>query len=69
MLLPPSMLDQEAYPCGPTGMARYIEARLTELEEQKAGRPPKEVRREINKQMHLFRDLLRWCKTRAGYVP
>jgi len=44
-----------------------IEARIAELEGEKSALPRRE-RRPINQQIHLLRDVLDWCKTRAGYV-
>lgn len=68
MQLPPSALDPEDYPRGPTGMARYLEARIDELEGQKRECRSRDERRPINQTLHQLRDLLGWCKTRAGYV-
>ena len=66
-MLPPSELDPDAYPRGPWGMARFMEARIAELEEQRKACRTRTERRPINKQLHLVRGLLRWCETRAGY--
>jgi hypothetical protein len=69
MELPPSLVDKDDYPSGPTGMARYLEARLDEMEGQKRECRFRDERRPINQQMHQLKDLLRWCKTREGYDP
>jgi hypothetical protein len=67
--LPPSALDPDAYPLGPTGGAHFMEARIAELEAQKRGCRTRDERRPINKLLHTLRGLLRWYKSRAGYVP
>lgn len=68
MELPPSNVDPDDFPSGPTGMARYLEARIDELEGRKIDGRCREERRPINKQIHACRGMLRRCKTRAGYV-
>jgi hypothetical protein len=67
--LPPSALDPDAYPLGPTGGARFMEARIAELEAQKLECRTRAARAPINKHLHVLRDLLRFYKTRAGYDP
>lgn len=69
MELPPSAYDPDDYPRGPAGMARYLEDRLEELEGKKCEARTRAERRPINKHLHRCRDLLRWCKSRAGYLP
>lgn len=68
MSLPPSLVDKDDFPRGPTGMARYLEARIDELEGQRLDAGDRHERRPINKALHACRDMLRWCKSRAGYV-
>lgn len=67
--LPVSAIDKDDYPNGPTGMARYLEDRIEELEGQKCDAASGADRRPINKQLHACRNLLKWVKSRAGYVP
>ena len=52
---------------GPNRMAEMLEERIAELMLEKAALPQSE-RRPINQRLHQLRNLLRWCKTRAGYV-
>lgn len=66
--LPPSSINQDDYPLGPTGMARFLEDRIEELESQKCEAASRADRRPINKQMLVCRDLLKWVKSRDGYV-
>lgn len=68
MSLPPSCVDPDDFPRGPTGMARYLEARIDELEGQRLDTRDRHERRPINKQLHACRDMLRWCMSREGYV-
>lgn len=63
-----SEVDSETEERGPNAMARTIEARIAELEAEKAACRTREERRPINQHLHMLRDLLAWCKTRAGYV-
>lgn len=66
--MPPiSKLDRDDYPKGPEGRARWLMDRIAELEAERAVVPRLE-RRPINQQLHVLRGLMRWCKTRAGYV-
>lgn len=67
-MLPESKINEDDYPQGPNGMAKLCEDRLAKLAAQKADCRDKETRRAINKHAHLLRELLGWCKTRAGYV-
>lgn len=66
--LPPSALNQDDYPRGPNGMALFVEHRIVELETALADCTTREARRPINKHLHTLRGMLRWCKSRAGYV-
>lgn len=67
--LQPSSIDPDDYELGPTGLARFLEDRIEELEAQKCEAATKADRRPINRQLHRCRDLLRWAKSRAGYEP
>jgi hypothetical protein len=69
MSLPPSSIDPEDYPSGPTGMAQYLVDRIDELEGLKLEATCREERRPINQALHRCRDMLRWCRSRAGYDP
>jgi len=62
------MAKVDDYPQGPNGMARACEDQIAELEAQKLT-VPRSQRRPINQRLHAIRELLAWCKTRAGYVP
>lgn len=71
MELPPSKLDrddQDKYPLGPNGLARFCEDRIAELESAKAECRTRDERSPINKHLFTLRDLLRFAKSRAGYV-
>lgn len=50
-------------------LAALLLARIAELEEQKGECRTRDERRPINKQLHLCRGMLRWCRLRAGYKP
>lgn len=52
---------------GPTGMARVLEAKIAELQLERAA-VPRSDRRPINQRLHTLRGLLTWCRSRAGYV-
>lgn len=65
--LPPSELDSDDYPPGPNGMAALCEARIAELEGWRKILPRAE-RRPVNQHIHTLRGMVRWCKSRAGYV-
>ena len=54
-------------PTGPYGVAKACEAKIIELEALRATVTPSK-RRAINKWLHILRDLVKWCQTRAGYV-
>ena len=66
--LSPSKLDRDSCPSGPNGMARMCEDRIAELLEQKAECRTRAERSPINKYIHMLRNMLRWCKSRTGYV-
>lgn len=67
-MLPESKLDLDNYGNGPKELERSCLDRLAELESQKAKCKDKTQRRAINKHMHTLRDMVKWCRTRAGYV-
>ncbi len=56
--------DQES---GPNGIARVCEETIVRLEAERAALPRSE-RREINQKLQQVRHMLRWCRTRVGYV-
>jgi hypothetical protein len=66
--LPPSALDASAYPKGPKGMAALCADRLAELQGQLGEVRTKAGRSAINKHIHLLKGLIRWSKSRAGYI-
>ena len=66
--LPPSRINRDDYPHGPNGMARLLEDRIAELEAHRAECRTREERKPFNKQLHAVRGLLRFAKSRAGYV-
>lgn len=66
--LPPSSLDRSAYPSGPNGMARMCEDRLAELVRQAAASVDAAELKAIKRQTKVVRDLLRFAKSRAGYI-
>lgn len=51
---------------GPRRIAMKLEGQIAELEAQRAT-VAKADRKVINRKLHMHRELLRWCKTRAGY--
>lgn len=61
------MARRDGYPEGPNGMARACEDTIAELEAKRLTVPRSE-RRGINQRLHAIRELLAWCKTRAGYI-
>lgn len=65
--LPPSEIDEADFPKGPNGLAALCEARIEELERWKRILPKCE-RRPINQQLHTLQGMVKWCKSRAGYV-
>lgn len=68
MQLPSSSLDVDAYDPGPNGLARLCEDRIAELKASLAQCRTRDERKPINKHLHTLRHMLRWCRTRAGYV-
>lgn len=64
--LPRSMLPDNL-PRGPNALARVCEEQIAKLEAQRSALPRSE-RKPINQHLHTVRQLLAWCKTRAGYV-
>jgi hypothetical protein len=61
------MLDADAYPRGPNGLAALCKDQIAELEAQRK-KLPRAEREAINRRLHTCRMLLKWCQTRAGYV-
>lgn len=61
-------MQRKAEQTGPNKMARDIEERLSALEAEKQTLKTKAEKRRVNQRMHSLKILLRWCKTRAGYV-
>lgn len=54
---------------GPNKMADEIQDRLDEIAAQlDGGELSRGERSQLNKRAHELKGLLRWCKTRAGYV-
>ena len=53
-------------PRGPNGMADDLVAKITMLEAELSTVTRKE-RSSINQRLHTMRDMLKWCKSRAGY--
>jgi len=60
------MDDFDKYPPGPTGLAMKCEDEIAKLVAEKITAAP-ERRKEVNRQIHTVRHMLRWCKSRAGY--
>lgn len=54
-------------PGGPTAMAAHLEDKITELNAQREVATSRAERSSLNKHLHSCKDLLAWCKTRAGY--
>jgi hypothetical protein len=52
---------------GPNQLAALIEAKIGELIKRRSSVGSPTDRTEINRQLWVNRDLLRWCRTRAGY--
>jgi hypothetical protein len=61
------MRDEADYPHGPNGMAMSCEDKIAELLAERE-KLPRSERKPINQRIHLLRDVLAWCKTRAGYI-
>lgn len=60
-------LVRDGEPLGPTGMAEQFQIRIVELEASLASAAPGQ-RRAINKRLRMAKDMLKWCKSRAGYT-
>lgn len=57
-------------PMGPNGMADWCRDELDDIASKlDSGELPRSERRVLNKRAHRLKDLLRFCETRAGYVP
>jgi hypothetical protein len=52
---------------GPTELARELEQAIAEMPEKIANAPDRKTAKELRHRLRLQRDLLRFCKTRAGY--
>lgn len=52
---------------GPNRMAALVEAKIVELEAQRADAGTRDERRRLNRLLHQSKELLRWCRTRTGY--
>ncbi|MEG8058016.1 hypothetical protein QP150_16180 [Sphingomonas sp. 22L2VL55-3] len=52
---------------GPNQLAALIEAKIGELITRRSSAGSQDDRTGLNRQLRVNRDLLRWCKTRAGY--
>jgi hypothetical protein len=52
---------------GPTGVARECEAKIVALLAERETLP-RSGRREINRKLHRFREILAFCKSRSGYI-
>lgn len=54
---------------GPNAMADFMEDQIVDITSQlEGGGLTREERRPLNKRLHYCRQMLAWCKTRAGYV-
>lgn len=62
------MLDAEAYPRGPNGLAAMCRDKIAELEAKRESLPRSE-RKAINSRLRSCRMLLKFATTRAGYDP
>lgn len=55
---------------GPNAMADKIRDELDDIAaELDGGAASRSRRSELNKRAHSLKGLLRWCETRAGYIP
>jgi hypothetical protein len=54
-------------PLGPRGMAELLASQIADLEAQIAMGKDATEAKQLRKALKLKRNLLRWCKTRAGY--
>ena len=52
---------------GPNRLAALIEAKIGELITRRSSAGSQDDRTGLNRQLRVNRDLLRWCRTRAGY--
>lgn len=62
------MKPNEEYPRGPNGLAALCADKIEELTALRDTLPRSE-RKPVNQHLHTVRQMLRWCKTRAGYEP
>ena len=55
---------------GPNSMADFMEDQITDITSRlESGELTRAERKPLNKRLHYCRQMLAWCKTRAGYVP
>ena len=52
---------------GPNQLAALIEAKIGELMARRSSVGSQDDHIELNRQLRVNRDLLRWCRKRAGY--
>jgi len=52
---------------GPTRLATALTTQIAEINNQLAVATTRQERRDLNRLLHRNRELLRWCRTRAGY--
>jgi hypothetical protein len=52
---------------GPNQVAEGIEGAIADIKRCLAEGVPRTERKQLNKSLHLNRQLLAWCKSRAGY--
>ena len=67
MTVADSMAEGMAKLSGPRRLAATLEDNITDLSAQLEVAPTRAERKRLNKLLHLNRQMLRWCKTRAGY--
>jgi len=62
-----ALKDEILQPRGPRAMAERIAAEIAALEGELASAGSPSAAKRLRKNLKLRRDMLRWCKTRAGY--
>ena len=58
---------EEEKPRGPRAMAEHLAVNIEELKGKMAATRCEKEKRRISKVLRLNRQMLAWCKTRAGY--
>lgn len=53
---------------GPNKMADELEDSIDDINARLEEGPPRAERKELNKRLHRHKQLLAWCKSRAGYT-